>query len=85
MTPLWLWGDCGVVHCQETKGTEAEMNQCRYEIFDDTSLERDGTNRKMGESACPVESFKGSKYMARIVIISFHPIAGIIYLGMFSY
>lgn len=61
------------------------MNQCRYEIFDDTSLERDGTNRKMGESVCPVEFFKGSKYMARTVIISFHPIGGIIYLGMFSY
>lgn len=40
------------------------MSQCPYEIFDDISRERDGTNRKMGKSACPVESFKGSKYTA---------------------
>lgn len=38
------------------KGAEAEMNQCPYEGFGDTSLGRDGTNRKMGETACPVES-----------------------------
>ena len=38
------------------------MNECPYEIFGDASLERDGANRKMGETACPVESFRDSKY-----------------------
>lgn len=46
----------------ETKGAEAEMRACPHEVFSDFSLERDGANRKMGDTACPVESFVDSEY-----------------------
>lgn len=61
MEMIWLWEDCGIVHGPETKGAEAEMRACPYEVFSDPSLERDGANRKMGDTACPVESFVDSK------------------------
>lgn len=64
-----------MVHCRETKEPEAEMNECLNEIFGDISLERNGAKRKIGETACPVESFSDNKYMACTVNISFHPIA----------
>lgn len=51
-----LWN----VHCQIIRGAEAEMNECPYEIFGDISLERDGANRRVRETACPVESFRDS-------------------------
>lgn len=48
-----------------------------YEIFGDSSLERDGANRKTEETACPVESFMESSCVARTASISFHPTANI--------
>jgi hypothetical protein len=36
---LWLWEDCGIVQCQETKEAEVDMNQCPHEIFSDTFRE----------------------------------------------
>jgi len=67
---MWLWGDCAVVHCWRTKQAEAEMNECPYEIFD-ASLERDGANKKMGETACSEESFRYSKYNQPLFIFRF--------------
>lgn len=68
MTVGTLWN----VHCQVTRGAEAEMNECPDEIFGD-SLERDGAKRKVRALACPGESFRGSEYVVCMVIISFHP------------
>jgi len=53
------------------------MSEYPYEIFGDASLERDGANRKMEETACPMESFMESKYMACAASISFHPTANV--------
>lgn len=72
MTPLWLWVDCGIVHCWETKEAEAKMNDCPYEIFSDTSLGKDRVNRKMVETACSVETFRDDKNIACTVSILFH-------------
>lgn len=46
------------------------MNECPYEIFD-ASLERDGANKKMGETACSEESFRYSKYNQPLFIFRF--------------
>ena len=46
------------------------MNECPYEIFD-ASLERDGANKKMGETACSEESFRYSKYNQPLYIFRF--------------
>lgn len=48
------------------------MSEYPYKIFGDTSLERDGANKKMEETACCMESFMESKYMACIASISLH-------------
>lgn len=47
------------------------MNECPDEIFDDASLERDGANKKMGETACSEESFRDSKYSQPLYIFRF--------------
>lgn len=74
---ICLWGDCGIVHGLETKGAEAEMKACPCEVFGGTSLERDGANRKVGDTSCPVEPFMDSKCTVCTDNISFRPVAGI--------
>lgn len=40
-------------------------------FFDDASLERDGANKKMGETACSEESFRDSKYSQSLYVFKF--------------